>query len=545
MQGDKISHKLTSSWLQWLLILAIALGMGFRFLNLDRKLWGQDEAYASLWAAGYTAHEVEAELFQNKFFAAPALQKFQTIRPGSTAKDTIRSLATEDPPHPPLYFLLARGWMHLFGGSILAMRLLPALLSLLSLPLMYLLAAELFASRLAALLAMTLVALSPFDILLAQTAQPYELRATLVIASTLFLVRGLRRGGWQQWGLYTLSVALGLYTHSLFGLTVVTHSFCVVLLYFCGLGNKRHSWLEDLPVAGLPGRSDPSDRWRWLLSFAIAIALALVLYLPWLAVLVSDPQASATANLATDGIAALLKQWTLSFTSLFFDWGFDGETPLAFLARVPFLLLILTAIVIVYRQAPRLSWLITLKTIFVPFLLLALPDLIMGGKRSAVSQDLVASFSGVQLAVAYLLTVGLSSAKQRIWRWGLAIVLAISILSNSQSAVAETCWSKDRSAANLEVAQLINADALKAAPIVVSDRGDDSTHTGDLISLSFRLQDRVRLYLTTQSPNLDPIATEPDVLLFRPSSKIRLALAARGWRMQKVSQQHSLWRLQR
>ncbi len=542
MQAEKTKQQPTTAWawVHWVLILAIALGIGFRFVNLDRKIAGHGEAYTSLRAAGYSDRELNAELFQNKFFAAPDLQKFQTIRPGSTAKDTIRSIATEDPQHPPLYFLMARVWMQGFGGSIFAARLLPALLSLLSLPLMYWLAAELFASRLVALLATALVALSPFDILFAQTAQQYEWLATLVIASMLFLVRGLRRGSWQDWGWYALSVTLGLYTHLSFALTMAANGLCVVLLYFCGMGSKQHSWIEDLPASEPPGRSNPVERLRWLLSFAIATILALVFYLPWLTVLVNHPQVDSERM--TVGVGYLLTRWMLDFTSLFCDLEFGFEHPLNLLVRVPFLLLILTAIVVVHQKAPRLSWMITLKAVFVPFLLLALPDLIMGGKRSAVSHDLISSYVGVQLAVAYLFGVGLSSAKRQIWRWLLAIVLTIGILSNSQSTMAENWWNTDGSSMNAEVAQLINAEA---APIVVSDVGDDFTSPGDLLSLSFRLKGAVRLYLTAQPPNLDPIATAPDVLLFRPSSKIRLALAARGWGMQNIAQQKSLWRLQR
>ncbi|MBD3883647.1 glycosyltransferase family 39 protein [Phormidium tenue FACHB-886] len=543
-----MNRNLLSSGLNWVLILAIALGIGFRFLSLDRKIFWHDEAYTSMRAAGYTRAAIDEELFQNKFFPAPELQKFQNIKPGSTANDTIQSLAAEDPQHPPLYFLMARGWMHLFGGSTFAARMLPALLSLLSLPLMYLLAAELFASRLTALLATALLSLSPFDILFAQTARQYGLLATAIIGSTWFLVRGLRRGGWQSWGLYTLSVAIGLYTHPFFVLTMAAQGLCVVLLCFCGMGDKPHGKLEELPLPEPQGRFFRSERLRWLVSYAGATALSLVLYLPWITVLIGNQQrALATTDWArvVVGIDYLAKLWTLSFTSVFFDLDFGFENPLNFLARVPFVLLIFVAIAVVYRQAARLSWMVTLKTIFVPFFLLALPDLIMGGKRSAVSRYLISSYPGIQLAVAYLFAVGLAGMQQRFWRWLLAIVFAASILSNSVSAAAETWWNKDLSYSNAEVAQLINAEAPNASPVVISDIGDDYTNTGDLISLSFRLKENVRLYLTTQPPNLNTIANEPNVLLFRPSTKIRLALAERGWQMEMVSKPGRLWRLVR
>jgi uncharacterized membrane protein len=126
---------------------------------------GINEAYTSLRAAGFTRQEIDDELFHNRIFSAPELQKYQRIKPGSTAADTIHSLALEYPQHPPFYLLMARFWMQQFGSSLTATRSLPALLILLSLPLMYARSQELFASNLTSLLATALLALSPFDIL--------------------------------------------------------------------------------------------------------------------------------------------------------------------------------------------------------------------------------------------------------------------------------------------------------------------------------------------------------------------------------------------
>nr|MCU0570790.1 glycosyltransferase family 39 protein [Oculatellaceae cyanobacterium Prado106] len=135
-----------SSKLRLVIIGVLILGIAFRFLNLDRKIFWHDEVYTSMRAAGYTRGDVD-QLFQNQMVAAPVLQQFQQIKPGSTIADTIRSLKTEDPQHPPLYFVMARLWMAVFGSAIAVTRVFPVLISLLSLPLMYKLAIELFASR--------------------------------------------------------------------------------------------------------------------------------------------------------------------------------------------------------------------------------------------------------------------------------------------------------------------------------------------------------------------------------------------------------------
>ncbi|MBW4661097.1 MAG: glycosyltransferase family 39 protein [Drouetiella hepatica Uher 2000/2452] len=551
----KINRYSYPNWLNWVLILAIALGVCFRFVNLDRKIFWHDEVYTVMRAAGYTRGEIDQEIFQNKVFVAADLQKFQQIKPGSTPADTVQSLKAEDPQHPPLYFLMARFWMGTFGNSIFAARLLPALLSLLSLPLMYLLAIELFAARLVALLATALLALSPFDVLFAQTERQYGLLATAVIGSTWLLLRALRRRSLLAWGLYSLSVAIGLYTHPFYALTMVTHGFCVVLFSIFGCGKQVNAiddktGLPKIQLTSSPIAAEtlsPALRWQWLLGYGVANIAALLLYSPWIEVLKNNTdRAMSTTDWARVivGIDYLLKLWTLTFTSLFFDLDFGFDNPLTYLARLPFVALIWVAMIILYQLTPRATWIVVLKSILVPFLLLALPDLIMGGKRSAVSRYLISSFPGIQLAVAFLLAIGLGSGRQ-IGRWALALLFTASIISCGTSAIAETWWSKDLSYSNAEVAQFINTETPGgASTLVMSDIGDDYTNTGDLISLSYRLQDAVRLYLVKQPPDLEPLTNETHVLVFRPSVVMRQAILQKGWRLEMVSKPGRLWRLQ-
>ncbi len=105
-------------WLKWLLVFLLALGVVFRFVNLNHKVYWHDETYISLRAAGYTRGEIDDELFQNRVINSSELQKFQRIKPGSTPLDTLRSLAVEDPQHPPLYFLMTRFWMQALGAPL-------------------------------------------------------------------------------------------------------------------------------------------------------------------------------------------------------------------------------------------------------------------------------------------------------------------------------------------------------------------------------------------------------------------------------------------
>ncbi|MEG4633406.1 glycosyltransferase family 39 protein [Microcoleus sp. AR_TQ3_B6] len=530
-QDTSVNTK-NSRWLMSLLAFGILLGIGFRFFELDRKLYWHDEAYTSIRAAGFTRQEIDDKLFQNRIVPAPELQKYQRIKPGSTEADTIRSLALEDPQHPPLYFLMARWWMQQFGSSLTASRSLPAILSLLSLPLMYALAQELFASNLAALLATALLALSPFDILFAQTARQYSLLTATVIGSSWLLHRAVRLRGWQNWACYSLAIALGFYTHPFFCLTLIGHGVFIIAYWL---------FVKKTKLRGHVTNS----------LFFLAVTAALILYIPWIYVLATNlGRASATTDwtLVSPGWLYLVKLWTLSFTALFFDLDFGFNNIWSYLLRLPFLLLIVAAIYQICRRTSSSTWLFILTSIFVPFLLLALPDIILGGKRSAVSRYLISCFPGVQLAVAYLLASNVKN-QQRFWQVILALVFTASVASCTVSAFSDTWWSKDLSYFNAEVAKIINKEAIANRSIkdtiVISDRGNDFTNMGDLLSLSYLLDKDVRLILMSQSPDMEMLNKYSAPLVLRPSEKLRSALKQNQRRLEPILESGRLFRARR
>ena len=530
-QNTSVNTK-NSRWLINLLAIGILLGIGFRFFELDRKLYWHDEAYTSIRAAGFTRQQIDDELFQNRIIPAPELQKYQQIKPGSTEADTIRSLALEDPQHPPLYFLMARWWMQQFGSSLIASRTLPALLSLLSLPLMYALAQELFASNLTALLATAFLALSPFDILFAQTARQYSLLTVVIVGSSWLLLRSLRLGSWQNWVSYSLVSALGFYTHPFFSLTIVGHGAFVIAYWL---------FVKKRAVEGHVTNS----------QFFLAVIGALILYIPWIYVLGTNlDRASATTDWTrvSPGLLYLVKLWTLSFTALFLDLDFGFDNIWTYVLRLPFLLLIGLAIYKICRWTRSSTLLFILISIFVPFLLLALPDLILGGKRSAVSRYLISCFPGVQLAVAYLLASNLKT-QQRFWQVILALVFTASIASCTVSAFSDTWWSKDLSYFNAEVAKNINKEVIANRSIkdtiVISDRGNDFTNMGDLLSLSYLLDKDVRLMLLSQSPDMELLNKYSAPLVFRPSEKLRSAFKRNQRRLEPILAYAKLFRVRR
>ncbi|MGC9524614.1 MAG: glycosyltransferase family 39 protein [Limnospira sp.] len=516
--------------LMFVLIVAIGIGVAFRFVALDRKVYWHDEVYTNLRSAGFTAEEVSADLFGDRIFSPPELLQYQRPKPDSTAADTIESLKS-NPHHPPLYYLIARGWMKGFGGSIFASRLLPALISLISLPLIYALAWELFQSPLISLTATTLLALSPFDLLFAQTARQYSLMTALIIATSLVLLKAVRTDHCFWWGCYIFACTLGLYTHLFFSLAIASHMAWRLLIFL------------SEPQSSIPSRHHFS-----IPKFPIAILLLPILYSPWIVIIInnfSDLQSRTSWAEQSVDLLHLAKFWMLGFTSLLVDVDFGFYNVWTYVFRLPFLLLILAALFYLGEMTDRPTRLFILTAIFVPFILLVLPDLLLGGQRSAVTRYLICCFPAVQISVAFLLGTHLSTGRQSLfdgeylWRGIFALLLTASLVSLGMSATASTWWSKNLSYFNAQIAGQINA---ADTPVLISDAGN-GTNLGDLISLSYLLDEDVELILMDREPNLSLIPENSTLFLFRPSENLRELFEAKYGQLEPAIEARQLWKL--
>jgi uncharacterized membrane protein len=402
-------------------------------------------------------------------------------------------------------------------------------MSLFALPAMYWLAWELFTSKSVALLATALIAISPFDVLFAQTARQYSLFTVLVIVSQWFLLRSLKTEkpfNWN-WSLYALSIVLGLYTQPLFVLTIVAQAVFLLLQTSLNWQKLKHN----------------------LIAFGLVITAAIVTYIPWIIVLLINSKLAITTTewvKASVGIDFLTKLWTLSFTALFFDLDFGSN--LTFWLRIPIVVLISLAIYTLCRSGDRIASLSILTSIFVPFLLLVIPDLMLGGQRSAISRYLISCYPGVQLVVAYFLAVKLHQPQRNrlFWQSATAILIAGSLVSLTVSASALTWWNKVPSYFNTEIAQQVNASP---NAILVSDRGEMYTNTGDLISLSYLLNPNVNLMLISEDTNWAKtnefrIQVEgKNIFIFRPTKALKQTLEKTYGRLKTVNSLDELWQL--
>ena len=112
----------------------------------------------------------------------------------------------------PLYYTLAWAWAHLFGSGEVALRSLAAIFGTATIPVLYLLARELF-SRRAALIAALLAAASPDLFWYSQEARSYPLFVFFGAATLYFFVRASKRPTRGALGGWAACASLSLCTH--------------------------------------------------------------------------------------------------------------------------------------------------------------------------------------------------------------------------------------------------------------------------------------------------------------------------------------------
>ena len=194
-----------------LLVIVLLLGVFFRFTKLEAKIFWVDEVSTTVRVSGYTISEVIDDLRAKDIINRQDLLKYQAINRKRGLKDTWQAL-TQSPEHAPLYFLLTRFWLQLWGDSIGVMRSLSAWLSLLVFPCLYWLLKELFNQPLISWLGIAFMSVSPFYVAYAQEARPYSLWTVTVLFMGASFLRAIRINKRQSWAYYTVTLILGFYT---------------------------------------------------------------------------------------------------------------------------------------------------------------------------------------------------------------------------------------------------------------------------------------------------------------------------------------------
>lgn len=493
-----MSNKWTTpvTWIQLLAIVLLVIGIFFRFVNLDRKIYWVDEVYTSLRISGYLHQEMDTELRTGRLVSINDLHKYQYPQPEKSTLDTIDGLIAEESQLSPLYFILVRWWVQIFGNSITVIRSLSVFISLLTFPALYWLCQELFKSRLTSLIALAIVAVSPVHIIYAQEARAYSLWIVMILLSGGALLRSMRLQTRMSWGIYIVTIALGLYTQLFFTFVIIVQGIYLILL-------------ERFKVT------------RRSISYLISVALGFLAFAPWAWIFITHPTPGnlTWANSPQTPIDSAIR-WIGIVSRTFVDFGVSPTASLSLkIAVMPMVIgvfgLIVYALYFVVKTTPTQVWLfvITLAaSIGLPLMCL---DIFLG-KRYGTTRYILPSILGIQLAVAYLLSIKVTFIQnhqwhQKIWAAIFCALITIEIASDTVSSQAQVWWNKfpELYQEYPHVASVVNSTD---RPLVITDNYITSVQM-----LGHLFDQKTKLQIVNDRQKIEVAAGFSDIFVFTES----------------------------
>jgi uncharacterized membrane protein len=518
----------------WLVIVVFLLGVVFRFANLEGKVFWVDEVATTVRVAGYTIPEISNDLQAKDLVSRDDLLGYQLINQDRNLGDTWQAL-TKSPEHAPLYFLLTRFWLQLWGHSIATMRSLSTYISLLIFPVLYLLVLELFNRPLVSCIGIILMSVSPFYVAYAQEARPYSLWAVTILLMCVSFLRAIRFSSWQIWVLYILSLVLGFYTSLLSLFVACFQGIYLLIVEFKNKSEIIKNYFISNAIALfffspwliiiMTGMQTLQDNTVWMRT-SIDLDALIATWLGTILLIFGDlplaPEANAvqiaivviTLFVGGIGIFCLARHWhqfqqvtknlicyvAIAFTCLslikivYFkdDFYLDIVTLIGAIVAVLIVALASYSIYFLINNTKQAQWL------FVICLILALPvplfvaDVISQGQSSGAPRYLIPTQLGIQIAAAYTLGTQLENSylksilQQKIWQLIIIFFISLGIFSCIRNLNLSPIYLKTRNIHNHAIAKIINyyPDSLVIVePIMVND----------LLSISHDLSEQVKI----------------------------------------------------
>lgn len=516
-------------WWMPLIITTVLLGIYFRFVNLDNKVYWIDEVHTSLRVSGYTRTEFENNNLKG-VITIDDLHKFQRLSPERDFNDTIKALASSE--HSPLYYILTRFWMDWFGSSISVTRSLAAIISLLAFPCIYWLSFELFNYHLISRISLALLAVSPFHVIYAQEAREYSLLTVAILFSSASFIYAVKHQTKVNWIVYGGGVTIALYTHPLAALVIFGQG--IYLLITDGLRFTKT-----------------------LRNYILSCLGAVVAFIPWILVFIHNGDGVGDWVTKSLSISTIFQRWLLNISSLFFDLQvgynqalFDVENgndiqlsisqPIVYLL-IPILFIVIYSLYFLALYAPKQAKIFIFTLIGVTGIILVLPDLISGGQRSTIGRYMIPCFLGIQLSVAYCLgklVTGIDKplGAKNFGRFLTVIILSMGIICCTIMAQTPTWWNKYSSYYNAQVASIINK---YPHSLVITNRPRSSRIT----SLSYKLSPQVKILLVERNEKVKIADNYDKVFLYRPYGELWDYLNQKQYKLTELHSQGYLWEI--
>jgi len=422
--GQASKFNQAHKFVQILAWTVIALGIFFRLYQLPTRTLFFDEAVTQLRIAGHTETELWQTLYDGQPRTAQTLRTTATVDQASSLAKTVASLAEEDAQHPPLFYILELGVVHILGNSLLAWRILPAIFGILSIGAAGALAQAFFPKTSAGLLAAAVFAVSPIERIYSEQAREYSLLTLIVLLATLAFLRAWQSNSFVAWSLYTLVAAAGLYTSPFMGYVLAGHFVAVLAL--------NHTY--------------PFDQFR---AFTLAGAATLILSAPWLYQIFIHAEGISEQNTwsaTTWPLTRLLTKWVFNVGSTFFDLEYLNLRWAIVLGLIAIIAVI--ALMSALRNTTKETRWILGAAVIVPALLLIMPDLLFGQHRSAVARY------GLPVYAALAILVARGIVNRPIFA---TILLSAGLSSCAIGALHPSWWDNDVNGDDTKIAAIINS----------------------------------------------------------------------------------------
>jgi len=195
--------------------------------------------------------------------------------------------------HRPLFNFLLHFWIKIFPSNEFYIRLLPALFSVFTLPVFFLLCREIM-SLTPSLWGTFLLSISPLHIWYAQELRAYSLIAFLVVLSTYFFLKAMKDGK-KFWIAFTLSSIFTFYTSYLTLLLLIPEAIYLYYYY-------------------------PQHSRKWLLSTLISLLFFSLRYYSFLYQFVFFTQSFWTLPPTVKGFFISLENFNLGYNAIPFSF---------------------------------------------------------------------------------------------------------------------------------------------------------------------------------------------------------------------------------
>lgn len=189
------------------------------------------------------------------YFNSIRLDEAQSIWQVSHSIPEILDIVGRD-VHVPLYHIILHFWQAIFDNTIISARYLSLLISIISIPFVYILASKLYTKKIG-LMTTILFILSPFISWYANEARMYSLLLLLAVLNTIFFINILKQGGRGNWIGFVVTAILGVYTHYFYWLFLLSSA-----LFYLSNYNK-------FPKSLLP-------------KFLITVIVVVLSIIPWI-----------------------------------------------------------------------------------------------------------------------------------------------------------------------------------------------------------------------------------------------------------------------